>query len=953
MLTLKCLYKKLKLRLLSSILLVFICCTSFSQNKIDVKAKFDIEKKQIVISQTIQYQNTSPDKLQTIYLNDWNNSFSTKSTPLAIRLADEYKTVFHFAKNKDRGYSVITSIKQGEDRLTFQHLKNQIDIIEVTLKKPLNPNDNYSLDLEYIVQIPSDKFTSYGITDSGDINLRYWYITPAVYNGEWQYFSNKDLDDLYIPKSDITLNLNLPKGYFLTTELNHVSTSATTDRQIIKLEGENRTNNKLFLNKTRAFNSIKNDDFELVSDINDEGLQDLNKVLITEKVTKFIIDNFGEYPHEKLLISEIDYSKAPIYGLNFLPKFIKPYPIHFQYELKILKIALHNYLENTLLINPRKEQWLFDGLQIYYLMNYVDQYYPDMKFLGNIAGFWGVRSFHAADMSFNDKYILAFMLMARTNRDQPLTMQKDSLLKFNKNIANKYKAGVGLKYLDDYINSNVLENTITSFLNKTKLKHTSAKEFERYLKANTSKNIDWFFKDYLNSRKKIDYKIKNVIKTKDSITLTIKNKRDTSMPISLYTLNNDSIIAKTWVDNVKKSRTLTLPRNNANKLVLNYDKIIPETNLRDNWKSLKGYFFNNKPLQFRLFKDIEDPHYNQVFFMPIGQFNNIYDGLTLGMRTYNTTLLRKHFNYKIEPQYAFKSKSLTGSAAASVIHNLQNSNLYYINYGIKGGYTSYAEDLFVRQITPSLTLFFRENHDFRSNKRKSLIFRHVNINRDTNVENPLNTTEPNYSVFNIRYVKSNDNLINFSRWHTDYQLAKNFSKISFNYEYRRLFESNRQLNLRVFSGFFLRNKNDINSNYFSFALDRPTDYLFDYAYLGRSESSGIFSQQYITAEGGFKSKLKTPYANQWMTTLNASTTLWKYVLGYGDFGFVKNKFNSANFVYDFGLRINLVTDYFEIYLPIYSNLGWEIAQPNFDEKIRFKFTVDPKSLLGLFRRRWF
>ena len=78
-------------------------------------------------------------------------------------------------------------------------------------------------------------------------------------------------------------------------------------------------------------------------------------------------------------------------------------------------------------------------------------------------------------------------------------------------------------------------------------------------------------------------------------------------------------------------------------------------------------------------------------------------------------------------------------------------------------------------------------------------------------------------------------------------------------------------------------------------------------------------------------------------------TLWKV----SDVGFVKNKFNSVKFVYDSGIRINLVTDYFEIYLPIYSNLGWEIGQPNYDQKIRFKFTVDPKSLFGLFRRRWY
>ena len=48
------------------------------------------------------------------------------------------------------------------------------------------------------------------------------------------------------------------------------------------------------------------------------------------------------------------------------------------------------------------------------------------------------------------------------------------------------------------------------------------------------------------------------------------------------------------------------------------------------------------------------------------------------------------------------------------------------------------------------------------------------------------------------------------------------------------------------------------------------DYLFDYNYLGRSESTGLFSQQYIQAEGGFKSKLNNPFANQWMTTINGS-----------------------------------------------------------------------------------
>ena len=366
------------------------------------------------------------------------------------------------------------------------------------------------------------------------------------------------------------------------------------------------------------------------------------------------------------------------------------------------------------------------------------------------------------------------------------------------------------------------------------------------------------------------------------------------------------------------------------------------------------FSLTTNPFQFRLIKDIEDPNYNQVFFMPMVEFKNIYDGLTLGIKTYNTTLLRKRFTYKFSPKYATKSKSLTGSTTVSYAHHLENSNLYNINYGIRASYASFAENAFVTKITPSLSFRFRDDSNFRSNKRQSLLFRYLDISRNIK-ENAIieELEDPDYSVFNARYVSSNPGLVNYSSWNTDFQLSKSFGKLALNFEYRKLFESNRQFNIRFFAGTFLYNNTNSNSDYFSFALDRPTDYLFDYNYLGRSEDTGIFSQQIIIAEGGFKSKLKTPFANQWMSTINTSTTLWKYIEGYGDIGLVKSKYESAAFVYDSGIRLNLVTDYFEIYFPIYSNLGWEIGQPNYDQKIRFKFTADPQVLLGLFRRKWY
>lgn len=945
----------MKLNRVFGISLLFWSFILSGQNSIDLSASVDIYTKTIKISQRIKYQNTSNDTLSTIYLNDWNNAYSSKKTPLAKRFTEEFNDKFHFAKSEQRGFTIITKLEDDKaNSLNFSPLKAHPDVIKVELQTPLLPGESYDISLFYDLVLPNDSFTGYGISSNKDLNLKYWYITPAVYDEGWQYYSNKNLDDLYIPKADLTFQIEFPLNYQLVSELNTVDIKQTKNMQTFFLHGKNRVNTHLILAKLSDFKFVQTDDFTIYSNLSTDGVPGEEKALITDKITRFITKNLGAYPHERLLITKDDYKNDPLYGLNQLPDFIRPFPDNFQYELKLLKTALNNYLENTLLTNPRKDYWLRDGIQIYFLMKYVDQYYPETKLLGTLANIWGIRSFHAADLDYNDQFNLFFMQMARTNRDQPLTTSKDSLLKFNANISGKYKAGIGLRYLDDFVNANVLEQTIYDYLKQNQLKITNSQNFEQLIKHKTEKNIDWFFSDYIATREKIDFKIKKLEKTDDSITLTILNKRDNKMPISLFALSNDSIISKSWIENIDKSKTITIPRDSIDRLALNYDSSIPEFNLRDNYKSLKGFFFNNKPFQFRLIKDVEDPNYNQVFLMPQVEFRNIYDGLTLGAKFYNKTVLRKRLNYKFSPVYATKSKSLTGSSSIFYTHNIENKDLFNITYGISGKYNSFAEDSFVTILTPSLSFSFRDNDNFRSDQRRFLNLRYVGISREVG-ENAVieDLDEPDYSVVNLRYINTNPGLVDFYRWFYDVQFANNFGKIAVNYEYRKLTENNRQFNLRLFAGTFLYNNTDPSSDYFSFALDRPTDYLFDYNYLGRSEDSGIFSQQIIIAEGGFKSRLETPFANQWMTTANVSTTIWKYIEAYGDLGLVKNKGFNPAFVYDSGIKVDLVTDFFELYFPVYSNLGWEIGQPNYDQKIRIKFTVDPQILLGLFRRKWY
>ena len=128
--------------------------------------------------------------------------------------------------------------------------------------------------------------------------------------------------------------------------------------------------------------------------------------------------------------------------LNQLPSFIRPFSDEFVYEIKFLKTYLNNYLKNTLHLDPRKDNWIYDGIQVYYMMKYIDENYPESKMMGSLSKLKILKSYNIFTLDFNKQYSYYYMLMARKNLDQPIGNPKNTLIKFNEKIAGKYRAGL-------------------------------------------------------------------------------------------------------------------------------------------------------------------------------------------------------------------------------------------------------------------------------------------------------------------------------------------------------------------------------------------------------------------------------------------------------------------------------------------------------------------------------
>lgn len=936
-----------KITLYTIVLLLSI--KQYAQHHSDIKAELNAQNKTLDIRQEITFFNQSNDTLTSIVLNDWNNAFSAKNTPLGKRFSDEFYRGFHLAKEEERGSTKkLIVLDANKLVLSWERTDKNPDLIEVKLTGNLLPNQKIVLHLNYVTKIPSDKFTKYGYNNNGIIHLKNWFLTPARYeNHDFMRYNNTNLDDVTNANSSFEIDLKVPKNSGVISDLKSSKSSVNETFFDYKLSGNNRTNFSVIIEPKSSFESYKNSLVEVLTDLKNNKLTTIQKAVVIDRVVNFANDLIGKYPHEKIVVSQTDYERNPFYGLNQLPSFISPFPDEFLFEIKFLKTYLNEYLKTSLQLDPRKDNWIYDGLQVYAMMKYIDKNHPNVKMMGSVSNIRLLKSFNIANIGFNNQYSYFYMLMARKNLDQPLGDSKNTLIKFNEQIASKYRAGLSILFLDDYLQNDAVTTSIKQFYNQNQIKQVSRTDFETILKSNTDKEINWFFKTIINSRSIIDYKFSSVSKTNDSITFSVINRTGTPIPVPVYGTKKGVVVFKQWLDIEECDSTFTIQRKGADKIILNLKNEVPEYNLRNNWKKLDGFFPNNRPVKFVFMKDLEDPYYNQILYVPSISYN-LYDGLTPGIRLHNKTILDKPFEFDFNPSYSTKSNNLSGSASFVVNQNYRNTTLYNVRYSLSGSYFHYARDATYLKLNPTIQLRIRELN-FRDNRKQLILFRQVIVNKEKSAF-VVDSSPSNYSIFNARYVNSKTEVTNHFNISSDLQISGNFGKVTGEIAYRKLFENNRQINLRFYAGSFLYNKTA--SDFFSFALDRPTDYLFDYNYFGRSESTGIFSQQYILAEGGFKSKIATPYANRWIASLNASASVWNWIEVYGDVGFIKNKGQNEKFVYDSGIRLNLVTDYFELYLPVYSNNGWEIAQNNYNEKVRFIVTFSPKTLINLFKRKW-
>lgn len=924
----------------------------FSQktDSVFLNVKLDTISQKLLVQQEFVLINHSPKTLTEAYFHAWGNAYSGKLTVLNKVKLEDRKGALHFSKREQRG-NVDKVVFFDENGKPLNVNFEQREFVQIPLNKAWKSNEVIKISANYEVKLPFDHVTKYGRSDDGNYLLKYFFLQAATLDqkGDWVLQHFKDFEEVAAYPNYYQLKIDCPPIFNVFSDLQKVN-----DQWV----GENMEHFRLYLSK-----NLQNSQTYFINDSKlrvDFGysFNEIDAPIVDSLLApqiKFLEGYLGPLPTDKLFVSAKTKKEQNYFGVDDLDAWIMKLKLFNEQEknsLKLMQILSYEYIDRLFAVDKRNDHWMKNGMQFYLIMKYVDESFPNLKIMGElpdkfkILGLKPLRFFHLSKLQMNDRYKLLYLYLARQNYDQPINTPFDELSNMNQIAMSGFKTGLTFYYMDQYLGDGAFLQLIRDFGKKNRGRQVTQMDVRNYLVENSPKDLSWFFDDYIDKKDKINFKILNAKPGEDSLQLKVKNVTRFQGPFQVMASKGGIPMKEQWYSFRDKKAKVSFPAGDYDKIELNPGYLFPEFNDRDNYMRTKGLFKNGKKLQFKLYSDIENPEYSQIFMNPQIRWNN-YDKFLLGIKFHNQSLLTRPFKWNISPKYSTGTGKITGGAYVQNSFTPKSRIFRSITLWGGGRYEHYDKDLpyyklsaslrtsFAKKARESLSHGFLLNYDYLDKKVRS---------------GEIKTDEDNYSLWDLTYYYSKPDYINEASGSVTLQTTQTFQKVMGEFFYRFRFVPKNQIGVRVFAGIFT--SNDANTDYFNFGISRVSDYAFNFNLLGRSESSGILSQQYVLAEAGFKSNFDFT-VNNWVVSTNLELPVWKMFDIYADAGLYKNKSMPTKFIYDSGIRVKFIPDFLEFYLPIQSSLGFEPTLDNYWERIRFTINFNLGSIINYLRRGWY
>lgn len=931
------------------ILFVGVAEVAAQSDSIYIEAKLSPDKKTLSVNQELVYYNHSEKDLQTIKLLSWVSAYKKRGTSLVYRKLEDRNNDLHFAKPDQIGNLLSLSIRNGDHELLPANKISEENLF-IPLASPLKPGESVQLQLQYQLQLPDRKFTDYGTSDQ-NVALKYFFIVPDHFDPDNISKRNyHDIEESVNFNTYWTINFDLPVNYFIESNLPQV--------QMNSFKGYLDSDPEFMISQYE-YPSIKIKTEEIDTEIKfgynlkPEEKQNLEFYLPLH--LKFLQEKIGSIP-QKIFISDKFKGKEDFFGNNDI-KFWK-----FKFQLftdaektdqDYFGIITKKILDEKIIADKQNDHWFKNGLKSYLEIQYLKKFYNEAMLLGKLpeAKIFGIKPlklFHASEVKLLDRYGLAYQYIMSQNLDQKIDEKFAALSNFNDMAISSFETGTLFNYTADKMGTEHFELILKQYIDKNTHQQTKPRDFlqELTLKDHSAGYLSGF----LNQKNRVNFKLRKFRKEGDSLNVKIFKNTNEAIPVKLESQSKNEEKQSYWVETkeAEKRMTVSIPALDTYKITLNDDYIFPESNYRDNFLYAKGFFSNMKKIKIKLIKDIPNPEFNEIYLNPRIRFNNTYDKFLFGINFKNQSFFDQKFLYSITPMYSSGTGKLTGSGTVSYSFLPAESIIRSLTFGVNGSYFHYDYDLAYRKASVFSNINFRKNP--RSTVSRGIAVSYNFLERDLSPAMIARKDYDKYNLWSIGYGYTDNQMIHEKSLSVSTQWMEDFNKVTAEGFYRWEFAPKQKLSLRLFAGYFIRN--ETRNNTFNYGISRVSNYAFSYNLLGESATGGILSQQYILADGGFKSFIPGT-VNQWITSFNVDSSVWKIFHVYADVGIYKNKNAPTQFIWDSGIKVRVIPDFLEVYFPIQSSLGFEPSFKDYAKRIRYTLVLNLGAVINAARRGWY
>ena len=329
-------------------------------NFYSVNLNFDSKNYQLFGEMEVNFHNSTNFTLQNLKFNLYPNAFREDSNQQVISLASFSDCYYN---GKSYGGIEINSVSSNSTSLNFEITGEDKNILQVTLKDALKPDQRTKICMDFTIQLPniSHRF-GYG---ENTINLGNFLPTLCVIeNGDF-------VEILYTSNGDPFYSESA--NYNVTIEYDKSFTLASTGEKINTTENGGRLITKISAKAVRDFAMILSSKFKVLSghsgdiSVNYYYYNDKNaeKSLETSiRAIKTFSSLFGDYPYPVMNVAESNFCIGGMEFPNLV--FISDKIEDFEtYQYVIIHEIAHQWWYGVVGNNQTKHSWLDEGLAEY------------------------------------------------------------------------------------------------------------------------------------------------------------------------------------------------------------------------------------------------------------------------------------------------------------------------------------------------------------------------------------------------------------------------------------------------------------------------------------------------------------------------------------------------------------------------------------------------------------